>query len=135
MNNITIEKSTKNKRTIKNSLVNIDDNIPIEPGPSFINWNPLVKIKLKEREIELMKIRLKIIEETIISSISQFTSENSIVFNKPRNPPVHIHVNRMQKDNYNAYYNLINNTKYTIINAFNKSVTAPLTSWKGYKPN
>eukprot|EP01084_Bolivina_argentea_P278868 476625_1 len=135
MTSTTIEKNSKRKkRTIKNSLVNIDD-VTVEPGCNYINWFPLVKTKLKERATEILKIRFQIIEQTIISSIGQFTLDNSEIFNKQRAPLIQMQVGQFASENYKAYYNVINKTKCSIKNTYTKITTQQLTFWKGYKPN
>eukprot|EP01084_Bolivina_argentea_P278866 476621_1 len=132
---VTLKGSNKNrkKRTINNPLVTIED-ITIESGLDYINWISSAKTKLKEREIKLMKIRFHTCQNTIITSIRQFTSENSQVFSRQINPPFYIQVNRMQKENYEAYRSIIHKTKNIIINTFNESITQQLAIWKGYKP-
>eukprot|EP01084_Bolivina_argentea_P278865 476620_1 len=133
MTTISIKNNNKKTRKIKNPLVNIEDVI-IESGLDYISWIPPARTKLKEREIKLMKLRVQLCENTIISSIHKFTSENAKIFNKQQQPEVHIYVNRMAKENYTAYNNAIDNTKNIIINSFNESITQRLSIWQGYKP-
>eukprot|EP01084_Bolivina_argentea_P278870 476627_1 len=128
-----VQKHNRKKRTIKNALVNVED-ITINSGPDFINWLSLTKTKLKEREIKLMKIRLQICLDTIMSAIHTFTSENSHVFHRQHKPQVHIYVNRMEEENYVAYFRTIDTTTHNIINTFTASITQQLSIWKGYKP-
>eukprot|EP01084_Bolivina_argentea_P278869 476626_1 len=129
------QKTNRKKRTVKNPLVNTED-ITIEPGLNYVNWIPLIKTKLKEREINLTQIRVKLCEDSIMSSIHQFTLENLKVFKKQRKPPVHIQVGRMETDNLEAYENTIDKTTHNIINTFNfnESIRQELKIWKGYNP-
>eukprot|EP01084_Bolivina_argentea_P280481 479680_1 len=133
MSTISIENNKKTQRTINNPLVNIED-VTIASGLHYINWIFAAKTKLKERETKLMKLRLDICQNIIISSIQQFTIENAAVFNKQHDPPVHIHVKRMKKENSKAYCSVIDNTINNIINKYSESITQQLANWKGYKP-
>ena len=71
-----MDKKTRKKRTINNGLIDIDD-ISIEAGFKFINWTPIVRKKLKQREMVLLQKRLKICNDIIISSIHHFTQQNN----------------------------------------------------------
>ncbi len=126
-------KQNKRKRTVKNALINFD-NISIEPGACYINWRNAAKSRLIERENKLMDIRLDICEKSIVSSMQQFTTENSTVFGQ-HIPAVHITVGRMEQENYVAYCNIKDTTRFTIKKSFNKSITQQLSIWNGYKPN
>eukprot|EP01084_Bolivina_argentea_P258154 435099_1 len=114
-------KNSKQKRTVKNALVNIE-NVTIQPGFNYRNWIALTQIKLKEREIELVKIRLQSVSDSISTSLLQFTSEISQIVQFE--PQVHIPINDMEYSNYKAFGNAIRKTK---LNTFKKS------TWKGYK--
>eukprot|EP01084_Bolivina_argentea_P278867 476623_1 len=133
MTTIPTENDNKKQRTINNPLVNVED-VTIKSGLNYINWISVSKTKLEEREIKLMKLRLHICQNTIMSSIRKFTAENADVFGKQNNPPVNIYVTRMAKENHDAYSSVIDNTINNIINTFNESITQQLAIWKGYKP-
>eukprot|EP01084_Bolivina_argentea_P251353 421554_1 len=124
----------KRKRTVKNALVNIED-VSIQPGPHYINWIDICQEKLKEREMKILNQRLQITDKSINSSIRQFIIENTKTFQKHNN--VHIYVDRMMKENYQAYNSVKdkNNNKFsTIVNNYNQAVTDQLSDWKGYRP-
>eukprot|EP01084_Bolivina_argentea_P258155 435101_1 len=108
-------KNSKQKRTVKNALVNIE-NVTIQPGFNYRNWIALTQIKLKEREIELVKIRLQSVSDSISTSLLQFTSEISQIVQFE--PQVHIPINDMEYSNYKAFGNAIRKTK---LNTFKKS--------------
>eukprot|EP01084_Bolivina_argentea_P179571 310284_1 len=111
-----------------------------QPKLTEIVFNPgiadaLTRVKLKENEIELLKQKLKICDNTIISSIKQFTYENTACFNKHKNK-VHIYVSRMEEENYTAYnkirHKITNNNSQIMINCI-KFIDKQLTNWKGYR--
>eukprot|EP01084_Bolivina_argentea_P249539 417783_1 len=68
----------------------------------------LIKQTLKEKEIKLLRERLKLCDSIITSSISCFATENSATFDKHKHK-VHIYVNRMEEENYAAYYDTQHN--------------------------
>eukprot|EP01084_Bolivina_argentea_P179570 310283_1 len=95
----------------------------------------LTRVKLKESEIQLLKQKIKICDNTIISSIKQFTYENTACFNKHKNK-VHIYVSRMEQENYTAYnqirHKITNNNSQIMINCI-KFIDKQLNHWKGYQ--
>eukprot|EP01084_Bolivina_argentea_P041934 77410_1 len=125
----------KRERTVSNGLVNTDD-VTIQPGVDYINWIDICRNKLREREMKILDKKLEIFDESIESSIRQFTIENTKTFDKHKGN-VHIKVYRMASENSEAYDSIKdqnNNMFSNIINNCNQSITQQLLNWKGYKP-
>ena len=69
------KKKSRKPRIVKGGYINLDD-VTEGPGPSFSNWIFYAKIKLKEREIKLMKVRLNKIKSIISQNIAKFERDN-----------------------------------------------------------
>eukprot|EP01084_Bolivina_argentea_P249540 417786_1 len=97
----------------------------------------LIRIKLKEKEIQLLRKRLKLCDNVIISSISSFTRENRETFDKHKHK-VHIYVERMSEENYATYYETqhhITNHNSIIIKNCIKFIEKQLKKWSEQKLN
>eukprot|EP01084_Bolivina_argentea_P074615 135336_1 len=70
------EKQPKKRRRVKNEIIKIDD-IDEEPGNNFANWIKITKVKLLERESNLMSRRANIIQDTINKQIDKFKYVNA----------------------------------------------------------
>ncbi len=122
---------TKKTRTIKNGLINIDD-VYVEAGLNYVNWIDICRDKLQQREEKLLTVRLQKCDEIIRTSIQQFGKQNTETFDEHKSS-VHIYVNRMDLENYQAY-NQATRAFSTILNNYNQSVVKELSIWKGYTP-
>eukprot|EP01083_Nonionella_stella_P141260 434886_1 len=71
--------NTRKQRTIKNSIVNID-NVIVNRGVRFINWIFIARQKLWERECKLLRQRLAACDALFISKIQMFTAEHAELF-------------------------------------------------------
>ena len=71
------KKNNRKPRVVKGGYINLDD-VKEGAGPSFLNWQFWTKIKLKEREIKLMKVRLDEIKSIISENIETFEKDNKV---------------------------------------------------------
>ena len=131
----TSKKTSKKKRkqrTIKNGIVNVDD-VTVEPGEGYINWIPYVKAKLKEREVKLMRLRMRILQSVIEASLEQFAQQNRAYFFEFRRKRT-IQVSRMAAVNMAEYRQLVTaQATQSVIAEYTCFINDTLTKWNGVR--
>ena len=89
---LCVRNKNRKHRTINNGHINID-NIDTSPGINYIEWIRIAKDKLKQREIQLLSVKIteiqRIVNETICPSINlnlknqdhsqKYTISNSLI--------------------------------------------------------
>lgn len=80
---LCVPNKNRKHRTIYNGYINID-NIETSPGNNYIKWIKITKDKLKQREIQLLSIKIaeiqRIVNESICGSINIQNSVNKTAY-------------------------------------------------------
>jgi len=125
-------KKKRKQRTIKNGLVCLDDVI-VAPGEGYINWIPSVKAKLKEREVKLLRERMRVLQSVIEMSLEQFAHQNRAYFFEFRRKRT-IQVSRMAAVNLSVYRQLVTaQSMQSVIAECTCFINATLSKWNGVK--
>eukprot|EP01083_Nonionella_stella_P077819 212713_1 len=66
-------KPPRKPRIIKNATVNIDD-VTIAAGTSNTDWITIARLKLLLRELELLRQKQKILDQTIMNALQSFSN-------------------------------------------------------------
>eukprot|EP01083_Nonionella_stella_P030753 84247_1 len=124
--------NTRKQRTIKNSIVNID-NVIVNRGFRFKNWIIIARQKLWERECKLLRQRLEKCDTLMISKIQMFTAEHAGIFDsynqdayQTETTAIHCYQKQLQSQ--------ITNVNSPLIVGYLKSIQSTLMSWDGYHP-
>jgi len=119
-------------RVVKNSLVDLDD-VSIPPGIEYQNWTPLVKTKIKKREMQLMARRMIAFREILNSSIQQFSLQNRRYFVEQRGKTT-IRVDRMERANLRMSNEWFDDDKLRrVLSECGQQIDITLRNWRGVR--
>ena len=126
-------KNNKRKqRTIHNGIVDVTD-VHVAAGEAFSNWIPVARLKLKEREMKLMAIRLGICQNIIRQSIAQFTDENTRYFIDLKQKTT-IRVDRMGRVNGEMFEQHLHSAALdSVMDGCGDSLSNMLNEWNGVR--
>eukprot|EP01083_Nonionella_stella_P121214 364122_1 len=124
--------NTQNQRTIKNSIVNID-NVFVHRGFRFTNWIVFARQKLWERECKLLRQRLVKCDALFIPKIQMFTAKHAELFDSYNQDAFQIETTAIR-----AYQrqlqSQITNLNSPLIVRYLESIRSTLKHWDGYHP-
>eukprot|EP01083_Nonionella_stella_P271089 918310_1 len=124
--------NTQNQRTIKNSIVNID-NVFVNRGVRFTNWIFIARQKLWERECKLLRQRLATCDALFITKIQMFTAKHADIFDRYNQNAYQIETTAIRA--YQRQLQLqITNVNSPLIVRYLESVRSTLKHWDGYHP-
>eukprot|EP01083_Nonionella_stella_P182722 658148_1 len=120
-------KPPRKPRIIKNATVNIDD-VTIAAGTSNTDWITIARLKLLLRELELLRQKQKILDQTIMNALQSFSNLYSKQFRfNPFPACVGVYHNQIQ-------HKLVSKQSQ-IMRQCSHAIAIILTNWKGYKPD